>query len=631
MYVSIGQIGQSLERLEGLHPFFGMSYLAFKRRGIPVGKTAEMVFARVAAEFLDEFYRPSSEYEGYYTPFQPSKKKSRWLSQEYNHKSLQRITTDTFGDATIHPKDASEWGWVSDYVQRLSDHLKGSRIPAFDLAVWLFRNVNWPKSVRPGSLVERLFSAFRIPDNEVRALFNVEFPRLADPWLSELPVTERELLRLIGRPPGSSPEEGAALELLELHEVGPTTTLIYKPSERLNIITGDNSLGKTFLLECVWWALTGDWLDLPAQPRPKSRNGGPSILFSIKTSEGTTQKYRSHYNWAVQNWNRPSNRRVLAGLVVYARHDGSFAIWDPAKVPLSESSPEIAQPRVLLDKKGLWDGVPVKTRFGEKWVCNGLLRDWVQWQIGGPRYSDQYRVLEACLEALSPSVTEPLRMGGPARLPFDTREIPTLVMPYGEVPVLLASAGVQRIIALAYILVWAWFEHIENSRTVRKSPERRLVLLIDEVEAHLHPRWQRAIVPALTEVIRLLSSELTPQVHLATHSPMVMASTETIFDEANDDLHHLKLVGGEVRLEELHFVKRGTVDQWLLSPVFELNQARSVPAERAIGEAKALQEMDIPPPGRVREVNSELTRVLAPDDDFWPRWRFFAKKHGHLR
>jgi len=628
MYVSIGQLGLSLERLEGLHPFFGMSFLLFKRSGMPIGKTTEMVFARVAAEFLDEFYKPSSQYEGYYTPFQPSKKKSRWLSQEYNHKSLQRITTDTFGDVTIHPKDASEWGWVPDYVLRLGDHLKGTKIPAFDLAVWLFRDVNWPKKVRPVDLVERLMSTFKIGDNEVGPLFDVTIPPIVEPWLADLPITERELLRLIGRPPGSSPEEGAALDLLELHEVGPTATLIYKPTDRLNIITGDNSLGKTFLLECVWWALTGDWLELPAQPRTKSRDGGPSILSSIKTSEGTAQRYRSSYNWAVQDWTRPANRRVLAGLVVYARHDGSFAVWDPAKVSVAESSPELASPRVMLDKKGIWDGVPQKTRFGEKWVCNGLLRDWVQWQIGGPRYADQYKVLEACLEVLSPSASEPLRMGSPTRLPFDTREIPTLVMPYGEVPALLASAGVQRIIAIAYVLVWAWFEHLENSRSIRRSPERRLVFLIDEVEAHLHPKWQRVIVPALTEVIRLLSSELTPQVHIATHSPMVMASTETIFDEDRDDLHHLKLVGGEVQLEKLPFVKRGTVDQWLTSPVFELAQARSIPAERAIQEAKALQELDSPPAGRVREVDASLTSALAPDDDFWPRWRFFAKKHG---
>src|SRR5207244_4451515 len=106
---------------------------------------------------------------------------------------------------------------------------------------------------------------------------------------------------------------------------------------------------------------------------------------------------------------------------------------------------------------------------------------------------------------------------------------------------------------------------------------RRLVFLIDEAEAHLHPRWQRVIVPALQKVISILSEEITPQVHLATHSPLVMASTETIFEINRDDLHHLKWSDADVKMEELLYVRRGTVDQWLISDVFELRQARSLP------------------------------------------------------
>lgn len=153
-------------------------------------------------------------------------------------------------------------------------------------------------------------------------------------------------------------------------------------------------------------------------------------------------------------------------------------------------------------------------------------------------------------------------------------------------------------------------------------------MVIDEVEAHLHPRWQRVIVPAIIDVINLLSSEITPQIHLATHSPMVMASTETIFNNKVDELHHLRLAGGDVDLDKLPFVKRGTVDQWLISNVFELHQARSVPGEQAIEEAKALQESTAPNADKVRAVDQRLVEALAPDDDFWPRWRFFATKHG---
>jgi len=58
------------------------------------------------------------------------------------------------------------------------------------------------------------------------------------------------------------------------------------------------------------------------------------------------------------------------------------------------------------------------------------------------------------------------------------------------------------------------------------------------------------------------------------------------------------------------------------------NRARSVPAERAIEDAKAMQGSAEPDPARVVEINQRLVQTLAPDDDFWPRWRFFAKQHG---
>jgi hypothetical protein len=32
-------------------------------------------------------------------------------------------------------------------------------------------------------------------------------------------------------------------------------------------------------------------------------------------------------------------------------------------------------------------------------------------------------------------------------------------MPYGPVPVTQAAAGMRRVLALAYLLVWTWEEH----------------------------------------------------------------------------------------------------------------------------------------------------------------------------
>jgi predicted ATP-binding protein involved in virulence len=67
-----------------------------------------------------------------------------------------------------------------------------------------------------------------------------------------------------------------------------------------------------------------------------------------------------------------------------------------------------------------------------------------------------------------------------------------------------------------------------------------MIILIDEIEAHLHPKWQRTILPALLEIQKYLSNELEIQFFVSTHSPLVLASVETCFDEQTDRLFHLK-------------------------------------------------------------------------------------------
>jgi AAA domain, putative AbiEii toxin, Type IV TA system len=199
---------------------------------------------------------------------------------------------------------------------------------------------------------------------------------------------------------------------------------------------------------------------------------------------------------------------------------------------------------------------------------------------------------------------------------------------YGDVPILLCSAGIQRIVALAYLLVWAWQSHIKTTEAMRKKPEQSIVLLIDEMEAHLHPFWQRTIVPALMGVVHKLTSKVQVQMIIATHSPLVLASVEPLFNDETDNLFHPYLENGLVQLDEIPFVKRGRVDQWLTSDIFGLVQPRSIDAERAIEVANKLQLENDPPQEEVQKVSHRLINVLAPDDEFWPLWTYFAKQRG---
>jgi predicted ATP-binding protein involved in virulence len=57
------------------------------------------------------------------------------------------------------------------------------------------------------------------------------------------------------------------LKELHLKSVGPSPQFDVEFADKLNIFTGDNGLGKSFLLDVAWWVLTGNWVEQPAYPQ----------------------------------------------------------------------------------------------------------------------------------------------------------------------------------------------------------------------------------------------------------------------------------------------------------------------------------------------------------------------------
>ena len=622
-WTSSDQMRESIAALRRVHPYFGMTFLAFKARQLPVGTRVRVNFSALMREFLTRYYKPSTTYAGYYNPFVTSNPSNRWVTEKYPSGALQRITVDTLGAAILHTKKQSRWGWRDGYVQILREFqtaTRTTRIPTFHLAIWLYRDEPWDD---PESLLDRFLTEFHIgPDEHI--LFSPSLPAR----LPRAPqrLTDRAFFRLIGWPPGESHGNPVTISSLDMREVGPAVHLRYEPSRRLNLITGDNSLGKTFLLECVWWAVTGHWNDYAAAPRPDANRSAPRIRYALN-SFGHDQNYAFGYSYDLHSWVPVTPKsKPPCGLAIFARHDGSYAIWDPASFPVR--SHILARDPILLDRNDLWHGRHRVNPHGRTIsICNGLLSDWVDWQTRSIQFDEMFSAFGRCLQLLSPPGEPVLQADEPTHLPGDEQEIPTLKMPYGTVPILHASAAVQRIVGLVYVVIWAWFRHQRNAKLSGRNPQDHLVLIVDEIEAHLHPRWQRSIVPALIEAVDSLSGELTTQLHLASHSPLVLASVEPIFEHSRDSLHHLDLRTEYVSMERFPFRKYGSVDSWLRSDVFGLKHARSLRAEETIERAKRLQLAERPVAAEVIETDRLLAKFLRDDDEFWPRWRYFADQY----
>ncbi len=148
---------------------------------------------------------------------------------------------------------------------------------------------------------------------------------------------------------------------------------------------------------------------------------------------------------------------------------------------------------------------------------------------------------------------------------------------------------------------------------------------MDEIECHLHPQWQRRIVPALLKVMKALTGQNVPvQLIIATHSPLVLASVESSFDEDKDAVFTLHLRDHVAVVEKEVWAKQGDVVNWLVSDAFGLSQARSLEAERAIESAEAWmrgETTNLPEDLDTKEaIHAALVLALPGGDHFWPRW-----------
>lgn len=430
------------------------------------------------------------------------------------------------------------------------------------------------------------------------------------------------------------------LEKLIIQNLGPSPAMGLDLASRLNLITGDNGLGKTFLLDLAWWALTRTWAD-DKVIHPGFGIQDSSIQYSVRGKTGQVQESKFTYERENENWSAPSQGRPpITGLVIYARLDGGFSVKDPERNYWRDrdEATKKALPRpesFQFTKKQVWEGLEGPPG---RLLCRGLVDDWETWRLKG---NGAFAMLTEVLLRLSPGGSEhPLKPGTSTRVPgFPAQDIPTLLMPYGEVPIHQASAGVRRIISLAYLIVWAWTEHKIEAQNRGNEASKKIVLLWDEIEAHLHPQWQRTILPAVIEVLQRLLREADGtdlQLIATTHAPLVLASMEPHWEDDTDRLFNLELSadGKRVEVEKVPWAKFGDASGWLTSPAFDMESGYSREAEDAMKAADDLMAgiTDNLPEGMkdVASIHAALQRTLDGGDPYWPMWLPFYRQQTKI-
>jgi energy-coupling factor transporter ATP-binding protein EcfA2 len=140
------------------------------------------------------------------------------------------------------------------------------------------------------------------------------------------------------------------------------------------------------------------------------------------------------------------------------------------------------------------------------------------------------------------------------------RPVAEFLTPYGWVPLKSLSLGYKTVIAWTVDLAARLIERYPNSEDPLAEPA---VVLVDEIDLHLHPKWQRTIMSFLTE--RFPNTQFI----VTAHSPLVVQSAK------NANIVLLRREGDHVVIDnDPEIIDNWRVEQ-ILSSVFELPSPHS--------------------------------------------------------
>jgi predicted ATPase len=186
-------------------------------------------------------------------------------------------------------------------------------------------------------------------------------------------------------------------------------------------------------------------------------------------------------------------------------------------------------------------------------------------------YQKRFQIVKEVLTNLLPEV-EAIRITDPS----EKHPIPQVEfkMPDGWLHLSQLSLGYQTMIGWMVDLAARMFNWYPNSPNPIAEPA---VVLIDEIDLHLHPKWQRTIMSYLSE--RFINTQFI----VTAHSPLIVQAAE----QAN--IVVLKRQGDSVTIHQQEKDVQGwRIDQLLTSDLFDLGSARSPFYENKLAQRRRI-------------------------------------------
>ena len=304
---------------------------------------------------------------------------------------------------------------------------------------------------------------------------------------------------------------------LRFTNVGPFEEVEFEFDEHVNVFTGPNNSGKSTAL----WVLAEIIVYPFGFPEKLYRGGGSEFEISClvdQMARTLTGSLPVHYGEDL--WNDEKIQESLESLTALGytnylpalRRSTDFRSKGPTsetKAPTPERRRHPPFEREQQRREALFSTDP--SLVSDEVIVQKIVElDYRAYRLNRP----SIRQLIDKVAEISSTITEgfPLYFVGIAE--DQNGLFPQFRTPDGDVPLDVLSQGTQSIIQWLAHFMFGYAQYYDYPPDLEERPG---ILIIDEIDAHLHPSWQRRIIPTLIEHFPNL------QIFCSTHSPLVLA------------------------------------------------------------------------------------------------------------